>query len=72
MKCEQAIVYYSKGKPVAYSLLVNGIKKPTVPEGLKAAKRRLPEISKYQDSEKFLSRVAFGVVHTSQLSGGIV
>jgi len=40
MKCESVIVYYSKGKPVAYSLVIAGQPKPDRPElpaGVKAA-----------------------------------
>jgi hypothetical protein len=35
MKCERAFVYFSRGKPVAYTLIVNGTEKPIAPEGLK-------------------------------------
>jgi hypothetical protein len=39
MKCKRAIVYYSRGKPIAYTLLYDG-ERPTVPEGLKVVETK--------------------------------
>jgi len=37
MKCERVIVYYSRGKPIAYSMLLAGAERPAALPGLTAA-----------------------------------
>ena len=37
MKCEHVMIYYSKGKPVAYNFLFAGDQRPEAPPGIRAA-----------------------------------
>jgi len=34
MRCQRAIIQYSGGKPEAYSLVLEGMRKPTSPAGV--------------------------------------
>lgn len=61
MKCESVIVYYSKGKPVAYHMLVAGQARPetnNLPPGVKVAQTsfarayaRFPSLRKHWNAD---------------------